>query len=90
MTFDWEAIDQAIDDASRKTDDALASRLSSMTSLNDQEIKQLFPTQGDVQAVAKLMAIVSATTAENERVNSLVSNIQQLAPVALRLLKLLA
>jgi hypothetical protein len=86
MPFDWDAIDRAVKDASKATDDQLASRVSSLTSLTDDDIKALFPNQGDVQKVAKLMSIVNATASENERANALAANIQQLAPVALRLL----
>lgn len=84
--FDWNSIQRASADAARATDDELASRISSLTRLKDSEIKALFPTQADVQNVAKLMDIVNRKTAENERANEFVANIQQLAPVALRLL----
>jgi hypothetical protein len=87
MPFDWDAIDKDIKDASKATDDQLASRVSSVTSLKDDEIKALFPSQGDVQKLAQLMAIVNDATAENERANALAANIKQLAPVAVRLLK---
>jgi hypothetical protein len=86
MPIDWGAIDAAIEDAGKKTDDLLAARISSVTRLTDDEIKSLFPTPADVERLAELMKIVRASTAEREKINLLVSNIDSLAGPAIKLL----
>lgn len=90
MTFDWKAIDAAVNTASAAATEDLAPQVSSLCRLKDTEIRALFPTPADVQKLAKLMEIVSSSTAENEKVNALVADIRTLAPAVVRLLTHLA
>lgn len=87
MAIDWDAIDKAIGQAKQETDDSLASKISSLTRLTDDEIKSLFPTPADVQKLADLMKIVKGTTDRNRKINGLVSNIGSLAGTVVTLLE---
>ncbi|HLA89716.1 MAG TPA: hypothetical protein VJL28_04705 [Gemmatimonadaceae bacterium] len=84
--IDWTAIDAAIAGAAARTDDALASRISSITRLTDDEVKQLFPKPADVEKLAELMKIVKGATSETEKINALVAKADRLAGTALTLL----
>jgi len=86
MPIDWTEIDAAIEEAGRKTDDALAGRVSSLTRLTDAEVKALFPRTDDVAKLSELMQIVTAATTAQERQNQLVANISELGGVILKLL----
>ncbi len=49
MPIDWDAFDAAIDAeidaAAERTNDRLASQVSSLTRMTDEEVKELFPTR---------------------------------------------
>ncbi len=89
MPIDWSDVDDAIKGAAKKTDDDLASKISSLTRFTDDEIKKLFPTKADVQRLSELMQIVQASTSEQEKVNRLTKNIASLGGTVLTLLKAL-
>lgn len=86
MPIDWGPIDEEIRAAAGRTDDRLASLLSSVTRLTDEEIKVLFPTPADVAKLADLMRIVKGATGETEKLNRLTTKIEQLGGVVLTLL----
>lgn len=48
-------IDNDIDKAAEKTDENLASKISSVTRLTDEEIQKLFPEPTDVKKLAEFM-----------------------------------
>ncbi|RJQ46106.1 MAG: hypothetical protein C4538_07375 [Nitrospiraceae bacterium] len=94
MPFDWKAfekdINKALDKAEKKTDDQLASRVSSLTRLSDNEVKKLFPTPADVDKLKQLMQIVKSSDSRNKKVLNLTNNIETLAETAIKLLEVLA
>lgn len=84
--FDFDAIDADIRRAKELTDDQLASRISSVTRLTDEEIKRLFPKAADAARLAELMSIVKDGTATTERANRLARNIGDLGGTVITLL----
>ena len=81
------ARDDAIRDASDRTDEALASRASSITRLTDEEVQALFPTPADVKRLKDLMKIVRSADDHNQKINRLVDNIQDLGGSVITLLE---
>jgi len=94
MAIDWkkfqEKVDQAVENAGERTDANLASQISSVTRLTDEEIKKLFPDPADVKKLAALMGIVKKAGDQNEKVNRIVANIDDFAGIVLTLLGKLA
>jgi hypothetical protein len=86
MPIDWTDVDAALEEAGRRTDDALAGRVSSLTRLTDEQVKSLFPKAEDVAMLSELMQIVTAATTAQEKQNKLVANIRNLGGVIIKLL----
>jgi len=86
MAFDWDAIDLEIEEAADETDAQLASQISSLTRMMDEEIQRLFPNTTDKKKLVKLIQIVNQSTDENQRTARLIDNIQELAGTAIKLL----
>lgn len=85
MAIDWEGFEKDIDglvkDAGKRTDDKLAGRISSVSRLTDDEIKELFPKPADAKKLAELMQVVKSAGARNDKINHIVSNIEDLGEV---------
>ncbi len=88
--FDWDAIDRGIDEAADRTDEKLASAISSVTRLNNEEIRKLFPEPADVNKLNRLMKIVKQETERHNKINNLVANIEDLAGTVITLLEKVA
>lgn len=86
MPIDWSDVDAALEEAGKRTDEALAGRVSSLTRLTDEEVKTLFPKADDVAKLSELMQIVTAATTAQEKQNKLVANIRDLGGVVIKLL----
>lgn len=86
MPIDWDAIDSALDEAKEESDEALATRISSLTKMTDAEVQELFPSLDEKKKLAELMRIVNSATAENEKVNRLADNIETVGSAVIRLL----
>lgn len=90
MSRNWRELEadleRAITEAAERTDDALASRASSLTHLTDEEIKELFPTPADLKKLNELMEIVEAAEKDNTQLVRLEDNIHQLAGTVVTLL----
>ncbi len=91
MPVNWDKfnddLDSIIESGAKRTDDRLASRISSVTRMTDEEIKQLFPKPADAMKLAKLMGIVKTAENRNTKINNIVSNAEELAGVILTLLE---
>jgi hypothetical protein len=90
MAGEWDDFDAAIERAGRRTDDDLASRVSSLTRLTDDEVKELFPKPADVERLAALMAIVKGAESRNRRAARIVANVEDLAGTIVTLLEKVA
>jgi hypothetical protein len=90
MPINWEEFDENVDQAITESVDAvdtkLASQISSITRLTDDEINELFPEPADLKKLAELLKIVKSAETRNNKVNSIVSNSEEFAGVVLTLL----
>jgi hypothetical protein len=77
-----------LEGSAEKTDAQLASEISSLTTLKDDEISTLFPAKPDKENLLKLLEIVNAATDENKKTADLIKNIDKLAGTAIKLIKL--
>ena len=80
MGLNWSKIAA---EAAQETDRQLAGDISSLTTMTDSEINELFPTRGDKRRLAELMKIVNAAGSRNEKINRIVNNIEDLADAVL-------
>ena len=91
MPIDWDELDGAIDAALEKsteaTDAQLASRISSVTRMTDEEVQALFPDPADVKRLADLMKVVKSAEDRNKKVNYLIANADKLGGVVVKLLE---
>ena len=90
MPIDWDEydseLDEIIDDSANETDDRLASKISSITRMTDDEVKELFPLPADTKKLAELMKIVNSAENRNSKINNIVSNGEKFGGVILTLL----
>jgi len=88
MATDWKNIDvKAIaNEAGKKTDDQLAEKISALTTIKSEELKKLFPDQGDVAKFAELMQIVKSAETRNKKVAQIVANTEKFAGIIVTLL----
>ena len=88
MPINWDEIDLdgIIDDAATETDNELALKISSLTKMTNEEVKELFPAPADVKKLVELMSIVKSAKNQNTKVNNIVSNAENFGGVLLTLL----
>lgn len=82
MGLNWSEIAA---EARQETARDLAGDISSLTTMTDREINELFPKPGDKQRLAELMEIVNGAGSRNEKINGIVDNIEDLAGVVLKI-----
>ncbi len=91
MAIDWDKfdkdIDEAIETAGERTDAKLASIMSSITRLTDDEIADLFPQPADVERLKELMKVVKSADDRNIKINSIIENSEKFAGVIITLLE---
>jgi len=91
MPVDWDKFDNEIDaiieNSAEKTDAQLASKVSNITRMTDDEVQELFPKAADAKKVTELMKIVRSTDDRNKKVNMIVSNAEDFGGVVLTLLE---
>lgn len=91
MPIDWDEfesnLNDTIDNATDRTDTKLASRISSITRMTDDEIEELFPKPADVKKLVKLMKIVKSAGDRNNKINKIISNVEELAGTVLTVLE---
>ena len=88
MAINWDEIDfdEIIDEEAEKTDEELASKISSLTKMTDEEVKELFPNQADAKKLVELMKIVKSSEDQNTKINKISSNAKEFSGVILTLL----
>ena len=91
MPVNWEEfekeIDSIIDFSADKTDDRLALRISSITRMTEEEVKELFPRSADAKRLTELMKIVKSAEDRNIKINRIVSNAGEFGGIILSLLQ---
>lgn len=89
MPIDWDKaereIDEALENAQKRTNSELAGTISSLTRMTDEEVKKLFPTPADVQQLAELMKVVRSADSRNKKINKIVNNVENMAGAILTL-----
>lgn len=90
MPINWDKFEKELDgiisESAAKTDAKLASKISSITRLTDDEVKKLFPNPSDAKKVAELMRIVKSSEDKNVKVNKIVKNSEKFGGIVLTLL----
>lgn len=90
MPINWDVFDNEIDgiiaESATETDQNLASRISSITRMTDDEVKELFPSPADVKKLSELMKIVRSSEEKNNKINKLVANAENFGGIVLTLL----
>ncbi|MDT8369921.1 MAG: hypothetical protein RQ745_12005 [Longimicrobiales bacterium] len=69
-----------------KTNRELSDEIAGLTRLTADEVGKLLPTKAEKERLARLMEIVSASTARNTKVAQLRENFEELGAVAVKLL----
>jgi NAD(P)-dependent dehydrogenase (short-subunit alcohol dehydrogenase family) len=91
MPIDWEKFDSEIDSiiesSAEATDEKLASKISSITRMTDDEVQELFPYPADVKKLAELMKIVKSEEERNTKISNIVSNAEKFGGIVLTLLE---
>lgn len=83
MDSTWEEIRKK---AKKQTDDTFASKVSSLTRLTDDEIKEITPNALDKERLTTLLGIVADSTKSNNEKAEAIRNIKGLAEIAVPLL----
>jgi hypothetical protein len=90
MPINWEEFDENLDQAITESVDAvdtkLASHISSITRLTDDEVSELFPEPADLKKLSELLKIVKSAEDRNKKVNSIITNSEEFSGVVLTLL----
>ena len=91
MPVNWDQfkndLDSIIESGAQNADERLASRISSVTRMTDDEVMELFPEPGDVQKLAELMSVVKAADDRNTKINNIVANAENFAGIILTLVE---
>jgi len=89
MPVNWDEFDNEIDDiidsSAKATDEKLASKISSITRMTDDEVKELFPDPADVKKLTALLKIVKSADDRNTKINKIVNNAEQFGGIVLSL-----
>ena len=90
MPIDWDQFDNDIDviieESANNTDERLASRISSITRMTDEEVKELFPDPADVKKLVELMKVVKSAEDRNTKINRIVTDAEKFGGIVLSLL----
>ncbi len=91
MPVDWDQfesdLDSIIESGAQRADERLASKISSVTRMTDDEVKELFPEPADAKKLAELMKVVKVAEERNTKINNIVTNAEEFAGVILTLLE---
>lgn len=88
--IDWEEFGKktrkASGEAVQETNARLAGEMSSLTSLSQSDIQEIFPEKSDKEDFAELMKIVKSGTSQNQKINAIVQNSEKFGRVMISLL----
>jgi hypothetical protein len=76
-------------EARESTNRALASEISSLTFLTEDDVRRLLPRKRDKEGFGTLMAIVASRTDDTAKVAAIRDNLDEVGAVLVRILKLL-
>ncbi len=78
--------EQIAESVREKTNAELAEDLAKLTPLTQEKLARMLPTKADKENMARLMAIVTASTSHNQKITALRDNIGDLGGVVLKVL----
>lgn len=78
--------DQLSDRAKKEADDEVGDKISSVTRMSKEEVKELFPERGDQKKLAELMQIVRSADNHNKKVNAVIDRAEDFSGVVVKLL----
>lgn len=88
--IDWEnfrkKVSKASDEAVQETNARLAGEMSSLVTLTQSDIQEVFPEKSDKEDFAELMKIVKSGTSQNQKINSIVENSEKFGKIMISLL----
>jgi len=73
--------------SAEKTNTELASDISKITRLKNEQIQELCPEKADKERLKKLIEIVNSATDDNGKILQFKENIEEFAGITLRLIK---
>jgi hypothetical protein len=79
-------LNEVIKNAAKKTEDKLASQISSLTRLKYAEIKEMFPEPSCVKKLAELMEIVKSAEDKDLKISKIIKNSENFAGIIMTLL----
>jgi hypothetical protein len=80
-------MDVALNESEKATDAKLASKISSLTKMTDDEVQELFPSQADAKKLIELMKIIKSREERNTKVTKIVSDAEKFGDIVLTLLE---
>ena len=90
MDIDWDELEKkakkAAEEASIEADEELASDISSITRLTDENIQELCPEPADKEKLTKLLRIVKSATSHNTKVAELQQSIGDYIGIIIKLI----
>ena len=88
MPVNWDDldVDSIADDEAKETDRELASQISSLTRMTDEEVQELFPNPADVKKLTALMKIVKSAEERNTKINNISADVKEFAGIVITLL----
>ncbi len=90
MDIDWSELQSKlkdiIDESVDQTDTDLSKEIASLTTMSQSEIQNLFPEEGDQQALVDLMTIVKGAQTQNDKISNIFSNAEKFGNVVYNLL----
>lgn len=91
MTIDWDQFEvdaeAASQSAKEKTDKELMTKITSITRLEDSDIRQLCPEPGDLERLEELVGIVRSAEADCDKEARIVANAEKFGNIIAKLLK---
>lgn len=73
---------QAVKDA----DEVIGNKISSVTRMSKEEVKELFPERGEQKKLVELMRIVKSSDNHNQKVNAIADHVGDFSGVVVKLL----
>lgn len=88
--IDWEdfrkKVRKASGEAVQETNAKLAGEMSSLITLTQSDIQEIFPEKSDKENFAELMKIVKSGTSQNQKINAIVQNSEKFGKLMISLL----
>lgn len=88
--IDWEEfrkkVKKASDESVRETNQKLAGEMSSLVTLTQSEVQDIFPEKSDKEDFSELMKIVKSHTSQNQKITAIVQNSEKFGKVMISLL----